>query len=142
MIVIDANLAIRAVLPTGEKDLALARLVAWHQNRVDLYAPDILVPEAISVIRKFVYERWITEEEGQDAAQDVFRLGVKVILSDAALGQSALAWAGRLGQARAYDAFYLALAERLGAELWTGDTKLYHRSQQLSLTWVRWAEEA
>ena len=28
MIVIDANLAIRAVLPTGEKDLALARLAA------------------------------------------------------------------------------------------------------------------
>jgi predicted nucleic acid-binding protein len=140
-IVVDANIAIRAVLPVVEKSAILEVFASWRQSRRLIFAPDILLPEAVSVIRRSVYERWITEAEGKDAVEDVFRLGVEVVPSDAGLCQAALSWSGRLGQSKAYDGFYLAVAERMGAELWTADERLRNRARQLGLDWVRWIEE-
>ena len=140
-IVVDANLAIRAVLPTEGKPGILERFASWHQSRIKIYAPGILLSEAVFVIRRGVFDRWITEAEGQVAVEDVLRLGVEIILSDVGLCQAALAWASRLGQSKAYDGFYLAVAERMGAELWTADEKLRNRARQLGLSWVRWIEE-
>ncbi len=38
---------------------------------------------------------------------------------------------------QAYDGFYLAVAERKGAELWTADEKLVNRAKQLNISWIR-----
>jgi len=144
-ITIDANIVVRAVLPVGPalsknaKDQSLTQFRFWHQNQIRITAPVILVPEVVSVIRRFVFERWITETEGHHIVQNVFRLGLEVMPADDELSQAALNWAGRLGQARAYDAFYLALAESMGAEFWTGDRRLYHQAQSLGLGWVKQA---
>lgn len=40
----------------------------------------------------------------------------------------------------AYDAAYLAVAESLGADLWTADRPL-HKATKKKLTWVRWIGE-
>ncbi len=69
--------------------------------------------------------------------EDVFRLGVEIIHSDQSLCQQALAWAERLGQSKAYDSFYLALAKRLDAGLWTSDRRLFNRTQQLGIDWIK-----
>ena len=140
-IVVDANIAIRAVLPVEDNRGILERFAAWHQSRRDIYAPDILLPEVVSVIRRGIFNHWITEAEGQVAVEDVFRLGVEIIPSDAGICQAAMAWAGRLGQSKAYDGFYLAVAERKEAELWTADERLRNRVRQLGLSWVRWIRE-
>lgn len=140
-VVVDANIAIRAVLPMEDKPGILEKFANWHRSRRKIYAPDILVPEAVSVIRRGIFARWITEAEGQNAVEDVFRLGVEVIPSDAGLCQAALAWAARLGQSKAYDGFYLAVAERKEAELWTADERLHNGAKQRGLIWVRWVEE-
>ena len=55
--------------------------------------------------------------------------------------QSALRWAARLNQARAYDAFHLALAEELGAEFWTADRRLANAAQRAGATWAHWIGE-
>lgn len=140
-VVIDANIAVRAVLPTRSQADLLERFAAWHQSRVEVCAPDTLLPEAVSVIRQGVYNRWITEQEAQVAVEDIFRLGIQITPSDMVICQKALTWAGRLGQSKAYDGFYLALAERLGAELWTADARLSDRARQLGVVWVRWVGE-
>lgn len=93
------------------------------------------------MIRQGVYNRWITEQEAQVAVEDIFRLGIQITPSDIDICQKALTWAGRLGQSKAYDGFYLALAERLGAELWTADARLSDRARQLGVVWVRWVGE-
>jgi predicted nucleic acid-binding protein len=69
--------------------------------------------------------------------EDAFRLGVEVVASDLDLCKHALAWAERLGQSKAYDGFYLAAAERYGAELWTVDGRLLNRARQLGVSWVK-----
>ncbi len=140
-IVIDANIAVRAILPIEGKSDILERLVSWHRSRSKIFAPELMIAETVSVIRRGIFDRWITEEEGQVAIEDLYRLGVEIVPSDAGICQAALAWAGRLGQSKAYDGFYLAVAERRGAELWTADEKLVNRRKQLNIPWIRWIDE-
>ena len=140
-IVVDANIAVKAVLPTEEKSGILERFATWHQSHKGIYAPDILLPEAVSVIRRGIFDRWLTEAEGQAAVEDLFRLGLEVVPSDAGLCQAALAWASRLGQSKAYDGFYLAVAKQKEVGLWTADNRLLNRARQLRISWVRLVDE-
>jgi predicted nucleic acid-binding protein len=140
-IVIDANIAVRAILPIGGKSDVLELLISWHRSRSKIFAPDILIAETVSVIRRGIFDNWITEEEGQVAVEDLYRLGVEFVPSDAGICQAALAWSGKLDQSKAYDGFYLAVAEKQGAELWTADEKLVHRGKQLGLSLIRWIDE-
>jgi predicted nucleic acid-binding protein len=68
--------------------------------------------------------------------EDLFALDVESFPLILQQTRSAFAWAARLGQAQAYDGFYLALAQELGAELWTGDRRLAHGAQQPGAAWV------
>lgn len=43
---------------------------------------------------------------------------------------AALVWSRRLRRGNAYDSAYLALAEALGAELWTADRRLTNAAGQ------------
>ena len=76
-------------------------------------------------------------EEANDALDAIVGLGIE-LRSDAELRPRALALAGKLGLAAAYDAHYLALAERLGVEFWTADRRLTGRWPNLA--WVRLLE--
>ena len=64
----------------------------------------------------------------------IHRLGVRLIPPDAAQAALAYDWTLRLHRAAAYDSFYLALAETMGADLWTVDRRL---SAAVDLPWVR-----
>lgn len=76
------------------------------------------------------------------ATEDLFALEVEMLPLDSALCKSALGWAERLQQSRAYDAFYIALAERLQVEFWTADKRLANATEQLGLNWVHWIGES
>ncbi len=143
VLVIDASATVNAVLPTKvKKGDALDLFVRWQQAKLMLVAPEIWLPEVVSVIRNLIFGRMISSDEGEIAVDDIFRLGVKVIPSDQKLCKGALLWASRLGQSKAYDSFYMALAEGLGAALWTADQRLANAAQQLEVSWVHWIGEA
>jgi len=137
-VVIDASIAVKAILPAAAKGQStLEQLKSWHQAGTRLVAPEIWLPEVTSAIRQAIYSRILKGEEGQLAIEDTFRLGVDVIPSDLDLCRQALTWASRLEQSKAYDGFYMALAERLRIELWTGDKRLLNRARQLGVSWVK-----
>lgn len=143
ILVIDSNVAIWSVLPnlqdTGVD--TLNRIVDWHRENVSLVAPAIWLVEATSAIRRQIFTGNISEGVGETAVSDLFTLDIEAIEIDEALCKSALAWARLLGQSKAYDSFYLAVAHRLGAELWTADKRLLHAAQAARLAWVRWIGE-
>jgi len=133
-IVVDASLAVRAVLPPrpGEAD-ALAAFVDWHRRGVRLLAPDLLFIEATSAVRRSVASQAISEEAGETAVADLFSLGIESVSTDRGLCRRALSLAAELGQARAYDALYMAVAERESAALYSLDEKLIGRAAQVGL---------
>ncbi len=66
----------------------------------------------------------------------IFRTVVLVSPNEPALYLRAMALSEHFGLPAAYDAQYLALAEREECELWTEDTKL-RRAVQNEIEWVK-----
>lgn len=143
-LVIDANVAIWTVLPVlANADVdALGRFSSWQHTGARLVAPALWLAECTSAIRRGVYAKAITHARGLVALSDLFALEVDIVPMDEDQCMSAFEWAGRLGQARAYDGFYMALAEQLGMEFWTADTRLANAAQQAGATWVHWVGES
>jgi predicted nucleic acid-binding protein len=139
-IVIDANLGVWAVLPLPDAGV-LEHLARWRRQDRRLVAPGFWLAEVVSALRRSLHLRVISSNEGEVALEGLLALDVEMIPLDAPMCRAALRWAARLGHSRAYDGFYLALAERLAAELWTGDQRLAHGAQQVGATWVHWIGE-
>lgn len=133
--VVDANIAIKTA--TG-----LSRNLEKFWNRVDHEqitpcAPRLWVSETTSGIRLMVFQRHITPEDAEEILRTIHGLRFEIVDEDNDLSLRALELAGRLGQSKAYDAFYLALAEKLVVEFWTMDERLATRCRKdLKLKWV------
>ncbi|RMF27991.1 MAG: PIN domain-containing protein [Chloroflexi bacterium] len=139
-VVIDAGLFLVTVFPHPYQDAVQSLWRQWVEEQRLLRAPHLWVAEVTSGLRRAVWERILTPAEAERALNRMLRLPITFI-PDATLAQSALTWAGRLGQKRAYDAFYLALAERLGVKFWSTDRRLVARAHQLGATWAHWVGE-
>ena len=137
--VVDANVGVWATLPllaTVDVRPFLAHPARVGERR---FAPDLWLAECVSAIRAYTFVGDLGEAEGSAAIDALFRTDVELVPLDRDLCHAAYRWSGRLRQRRAYDGFYLALAEHLATELWTADRRLLNASRALGLTWVRWA---
>ena len=139
--VIDANLAVNTVLNLSE---SLERF--WErldQNQLTPCAPRLWMSETTSAVRAYLAQKQISPEEAEQALVTIHALRVEIIDEDKALCLRAFELAGLLGQSKAYDAFYLAVAEKMEAEFWTADQRLRNRCRNdLGLEWVHWINES
>ncbi len=138
-LVIDASLAVWAVVPAIAPFDTLALIRGWRKKNVQLIAPSLFLSESTSAIRRLVYHGLISVKEGTNALTDLLDLAIDIIQENDEHCRAAFRWAERLDQARAYDGFYLALAEESGIELWTADKRLACSAQERNIDWVRWA---
>jgi predicted nucleic acid-binding protein len=134
--VIDSKLAVITVIDTARSEAAERLLDRLGREGHALLAPRLWRYEVTSTINKYRADKLIDRDRVAATLSTALSLA-QVIDEDTALCQSALIWAERLGQRAAYDGFYLALAERLGAELYTADERLANRAQQIGAAWVR-----
>lgn len=138
--VVDANLAVNTALNFSEN---LERF--WeriHQEQITPCAPRLWMSETTSAVRAYLAGNQITANEAEHALHTIHALRVEFIDEDKSICLRALELAGLLGQSKAYDAFYLATAEKIEAEFWTADERLYNRCRDdLGLDWVHWINE-
>ena len=139
-ICVDSSLALIQVIPEPRTPLADILFRRWESTRVRLLAPPLFNPEATSVIRQKVFDRRLTTQQGEWAFAASLRWSIR-ITRPPNLQHEAWSFAKTVNQRRAYDAQYLALANILGIEFWTGDQRLYNASQQAGLSWVHSVEE-
>lgn len=137
-IVVDAGTAIGALLPVLAPVDTLDLFQRWRQNAVSIFAPSLWLSESTSVIRRYVHAGLVTVDEGAAALDDLAALEVIVVPDRHERCHAAYIWAGRLGQTRAHDGFYLALAEEHDAHFYTGDKRLVNAGQQLGVSWIHW----
>jgi len=124
--VVDASVGIKLFLIellSERADALFDRLIGALPAR--FYVPDLFFVECTNVLWKYVRRFGYPPQAAQQNVADLVRLPLQVVFT-AALVESALALAGD-HEITAYDAAYVALAERLSLPLVTADEALVRR---------------
>ena len=117
MIVLDASAAIEWLLQSPAGIKIDKRILAPPES---LHAPHLLDIEVAQVLRRYVREKMISAQRGQEALEDLAGLPLERYPHDFLIPR---VWALR-ATLTAYDAVYVALAELLDARLLTCDRKI------------------
>ncbi len=137
-VVIDANICLGLFLPLPYSEDVEKKFKQWSLGKTRLLAPVLWEYEVLSGLRMAEYRKLISHDDARLALEEVMRLQVDVISPSFHLHQKALDLSEKLGQARCYDAHYLALADQMDVALWTADQKLVNQCRALGLDWVYW----
>ena len=130
---VDANLVIRLV--SDPSDVTIHALwESWEAEQRRLAAPTLLSYDVTNALFRYQKLGYLSTEAVRLALEAVLSLPIE-LLGDAELHWAALELAQRLDLSAAYDAHYLALAERLEAQFWTADGRLARQVGE-TLPWV------
>lgn len=121
---VDANIVVRLVGPDPDRRV-YDLWQGWRSSETDLVAPSLLRFEVTNAFHRMRLAGNIADDLAAELLLLALDLPIRYV-SDTRLHQDALALAGRFRLAAAYDAHYVALAQHLGAELWTADKRLYN----------------
>jgi predicted nucleic acid-binding protein len=138
IVVVDAGVALHAVVPTPLSDAAV---LAWDdltRLRAEVCAPRLFSYQVTSVIHRYEHDGLLTADEAGETLATALGLGVGLVDEDLELCRHALTWATRLHHKPAHDGFYVALADRLGGELWTADRRLTNALSSIPGPAARW----
>lgn len=138
MVVVDVNIVVGLVLPVPYAFEATRLTRMWRQQGEQLVAPVLLEYELATIVRRGMVLRQIEPQMAGQILHQLLRTEVELIMPSPELHQQALIYAGMLGQSKAYDAQYLALAAQQNAPFWTADRRLARSAQAAGLTWVLW----
>jgi predicted nucleic acid-binding protein len=139
--VVDSNIVAALVLPTPYTEQALGLMALWDKFDEHLVAPLLFEYEITTIIRRSAALGQIEKAQVPDVLARLLISRVTTIVPTQNDHKQALYWAERLGQHKAYDAQYLALAARENAPLWTADRRLANAAQGAGLDWVHWIGE-
>jgi predicted nucleic acid-binding protein len=139
MLVLDASVAIKAILPNPLQAHCRALIKTFAQAQPA--APALWAYETTSAISKTVHFGQITEAESRQALEQLRLLEVQLFIPDADQNLAAMDWTLRLKRASAYDSYYLVLAEALNCDFWTADGRLFNALKDEQLRWLHWIEE-
>jgi predicted nucleic acid-binding protein len=123
---VDASVVIRLLVDTPDGDRVQALWEEWHAAGRPFVAPCLLHYEVANALYRYERAGEMTEVEVQQALDAALGLPVRLV-DDPALHVAAVLLARRLGLSATYEAHYVAVAERLGAEFCTADRRLADR---------------
>ena len=129
---LDASAAIAAILPRPERSRVKQIILDALSRGERLVAPPLLYAETTSVLRRHVHIGAIQHQEAVDALRGLLAMPIFVV-DGPKVYLRALELARRLGQPRAYDVQYLAVAQLEGCTVLTLDRGLGHGAQTLGI---------
>jgi predicted nucleic acid-binding protein len=134
VVCVDASLVVKLVIDAEDRQLrSLWR--QWRDEGRQATAPALLFFEVSNALHRLARHRYFGRAAASAALQAALGLPLQLFV-DPTLHHQAIRIAQHFGLPACYDAHYLALAERLGAELWTCDHKLARVVAQ-ELPWVQ-----
>lgn len=131
---VDAGCVVRLFTePDDDRYPALWR--RWPAEERVVVAPRLLRDEVTNVLYRSRLGRALRSVSIESALRAVLALPIH-FRDDDDLHEAAIRFAERFSLSTAYDAHYLALADRLAVDFWTTDRKLVH-AVRADLPWVR-----
>jgi predicted nucleic acid-binding protein len=121
-VVVDPSIVVQWVVEEDKSEDARALLEQWLEEGIQPVAPSWLTCELSNILYKKVLRGELSLADALDAYDDALPF-IQVLAEDPRDGKRALSIAQETHQQQAYDAQYLALAERLGSEYWTDDRR-------------------
>lgn len=133
--VFDSNILLRMVLPSQRDPLADQLWQYCADNGIDILIPSLGVSEAMAQIRRHVSSGRLTRDDGDAVFTELTTIVNLVRIETVQLG----AWniAKRFNRPDTYDSEFFALAERVGADLWTADDRFVNAMGQQRPEWVK-----
>lgn len=133
-ICIDASFVVRFITGKNPDSSADQLWKQWQQSQPIIVVPTLFYYEVSNALHRYAVAGQLTQQEVAGLLDQVLGFDLRDY-GDADLHRQALKIAQRENLPAAYDAHYLALAERLGVEFWTGDRRLFNTVRS-RLTWV------
>ena len=130
-VVLDSNVAVALALDSERASAVEGRLRAWEEAKEALHAPSLFRFEVASALTRSIVAGKIDSADAKVAWQRI--VAIEISLHGLVDGPAVIAVARKLKRESAYDAAYIALAEELGAELWTLDGPLYRNAVGVDL---------
>lgn len=139
-VVVDTSIVIKWVLYEPDSPFAQALLSEWINKEMEIRAPVLLGYEITNILYQKVRKGEITHAQAYKALTRALKSDLVLDSSTGTvLNLKAMEFADRFHLPAAYDAYFLALAERRGCELWTADTRMW-RAVRGHLDWVHTLE--
>lgn len=132
---IDNSVVIPFVVAHPLNAQAQTRWALWRQEQRKLVAPMLLRYEVTNVLYRYQARGLLSKEAALFALHSALALPI-TFYQDDMLHDQAYAIAVEFALPAAYDAHYLALAQRLDADFWTADRRLFDAVHE-ALPWVQ-----
>jgi predicted nucleic acid-binding protein len=130
-VVLDSNVAVALALDTERAPAVEERLRAWEDSNEALHAPSLFRFEVANALTRSITADKIDSADAKVAWQRI--VAIEISLHGLTDGPAVIAVARKLKRESAYDAAYIALAQELGAELWTLDGPLARNAASTNL---------
>jgi predicted nucleic acid-binding protein len=134
MLCVDASFVVRFVTSKNPDSPFDQLWQQWRQAQTILAVPALFYYEVSNALHRYGISGQLSQEEGTVLLDQVLEFDLRSY-GDADLHRQALKIAQRENLPASYDAHYLALAERLEIEFWTGDRRLFNAVRS-HLPWV------
>jgi predicted nucleic acid-binding protein len=135
-IIVDASIALKWVLNEIDSTTALALLTDWNKVGTIIRAPALLAYEITNTLYQSVRTNRITINTAKDSLNLITTTVELDFSAPSTIHIRAMELAKQFNLSATYDAHYLALAERVGCDLWTSDTRMWRMVKE-HLSWVR-----
>jgi len=125
-IVVDANLLVALVSGDPRGNRVSQAMLDWLNQGIDLHAPELARYELVNALTRLIVAKAFPADRVKEAWNDILILPITYhgLMNGPRVVEISLL----LKRQSAYDAAYLALAERINAELYTLDGPLYRNA--------------
>ena len=130
LLVIDANIAVKWVTDEPDHDIAISLYNDTIRSGRAIVTPYHFDGEVANAIWRKAF-RGLISLDAAFLALDAFGSFETVALAPDGLLRTGFEISRSLGAAAVYDALYVALAEIVGCELWTADSRLLNAASAL-----------
>lgn len=125
-VVVDANILVKWFIPEDYSEHAAALMNDHLHGVVTAVAPSYAILEFANTLRKYVARKLLSRSDAIDALKLLEKIEVEFISITFDFLREALKYAIKKS-VTVYDAYYILLAKKYGAEMFTADEKLLRK---------------